>query len=136
MFYTKWSKIQLQGQIPELASAYTFNGGTAKSQGVEVAAEFRPVDDLTLSAVAAYIDAELTSTPGSGFPSASGDPLPLSSKYSASFSIDQRFHLSGATTGFVGATVAYVGDRYEAFPITPGQPQQRLQRPTGYSEPR
>ena len=125
IFYIDWSHIQLIGETPQQA-AYVFNGGSAKSQGIEVAAEFKPVDSFTISVSGAYTDAELTSNAGNGFPGASGDPLPYSSKWSGSVAAEQRFRISGSVTGFVGATVAYVGKRYEAFPAIPGAPQPSI----------
>jgi len=125
IFYIDWSKIQLIGETP-LQAAYVFNGGSAKSQGVEIAAEFKPVDSFTVSASGAYTDAELTSNAGNGFPGLSGDPLPYSSKWSGSVAAEERFRISGSVSGFVGATVAYVGKRYEAFPATPGGPQPSI----------
>jgi iron complex outermembrane receptor protein len=122
IFYINWSKIQLTGST-SAGFGYTFNGGKAKSQGVEIATEFKPVDSLTLSAAFAYIDATLTNNAGAGFPGVSGNSLPFSSKYSGSIAVDERFRITGSITGFVGASAAYVDKRYEAFPPTPGQPQ-------------
>jgi hypothetical protein len=51
----------------------------------------------------------------------SGDPLPYSSKVSGSIVAEKRFLISGSVSGFVGATAAYVGKRYEGFPGGPGQ---------------
>jgi outer membrane receptor protein involved in Fe transport len=115
VFYIDWSEIQLQGFFPGTFFGYTFNGGKAKSQGVEGELEFHPVEGLTISASAAYTDAKLTTTPGQGFPGMSGDPLPYSSKFTGSLSAEERFHVSDSVTGFVGATAAYVGKRYGAY---------------------
>ena len=125
VFYIDWSKIQLIGETPQQA-AYVFNGGAAKSQGIEVAAEFRPVDSFTIRTSGAYTDAQLTSNAGSGFPGVSGNPLPYSSKFSGSVAAEERFNISSSVSGFVGATVAYIGKRYEAFPAAPGAPQPSI----------
>jgi iron complex outermembrane recepter protein len=123
VFYIDWSNIQLTGTIPVVLTSYTFNGGKAKSEGVEFDAKFKPIDSLVLSATAAYVDAMLTNTAGQGFPGVSGDPLPFSSKYSGSLDAEDQFNISGAVSGFIGATGAYVGKRYEGFPPALGQPQ-------------
>jgi iron complex outermembrane recepter protein len=122
IFYIDWSKIQLGGTTSD-GFGYTFNGGKAKSQGVEIATDFKPVAGLTISAAAAYIDATLTNNAGEGFPGVAGNVLPFSSKYSASLSADQRFPIARSVNGFIGATAAYVGKRYEGFPPILGQPQ-------------
>jgi outer membrane receptor protein involved in Fe transport len=126
VFYIDWSKVQLTGITPVLLTTYTFNGGKAKSEGVEIATEFKPIEGLTLSATAAYIDAMLTNNAGNSFPGTSGNPLPFSSKYSASLSAEEQFHINGSVTGFIGTTAAYVGKRYEGFPPTLGQPQPSI----------
>src|SRR6202044_3407618 len=73
VFYIDWSKIQLTGIFYPLETTYFFNGGKARSDGTEIAIEFKPVEDLTISATAAYIDAELTETVGNGFPGIAGN---------------------------------------------------------------
>lgn len=126
IFYINWSNVQLTGVEPVVGTTYTFNGGKAKSQGIEFQTDFIPVEGLKLSATAAYTDATLTNTPGQGFPGVSGDPLPFSSKYNASLSADEQFNITGSLEGFVGATAAYVGSRYEGFPATLGEAQPRI----------
>jgi iron complex outermembrane recepter protein len=112
IFYIDWSQIQLGAVTP--LSAYTFNGGKAKSKGLEVAAQFTPVEGLTLGVAGAYTDAYLTTNSGNGL-GKPGDPLPYSSKYSASLSIDDRFKVARSVTAFVGATAAYVDTRHIAW---------------------
>jgi iron complex outermembrane recepter protein len=126
VFYIDWSKIQLTGLIPVLGTSYTFNGGKAKSQGIEFDTEFKPIEGLTLSATGAYTDATLTNNAGNGFPGSAGDSLPFASKYSASLSAQEQFHISGSVDGFVGATAAYVGKRFEGFPANLGQAQPSI----------
>jgi outer membrane receptor protein involved in Fe transport len=41
--------------------------------------------------------------------------LPYSSRFSGKFSLNQEFALPRSMTGFVGASVSYVGDRLGAF---------------------
>ena len=125
IFYIDWSKIQLIGETPQQA-AYVFNGGAAKSEGIEIAVEFRPVDSFAIRASGAYTDAQLTSNAGNSFPGVSGNPLPYSSKFSGSLEAEERFSISRAVSGFVSATVAHVGKRYEAFPAAPGAPQPSI----------
>ena len=122
VFYIDWSKIQLTG-VSGLGFTYTFNGGKAKSEGTELSIEFKPTAGLTLGVAAAYIDAVLVNDAGSGFPGVSGNWLPFSSRYSADFSVDEHFALTGTIQGFVGGDAAYVGKRYEGFPPSLGEPQ-------------
>jgi len=121
-FYVLWSKIQLTGMTAN-GFTYTFNGGRARSDGVELAMDFRPLQGLTIAGSFAYTNAELTNSAGAGFPGVSGDSLPFSSRYSASLSGEEKVALSSSVNGFVGATVAYVGKRFEGFPASLGEPQ-------------
>jgi iron complex outermembrane recepter protein len=116
LYYIDWKKIQLP-----LATAdgfgFTANEGRAKSQGLEISLESRPLTGLTLSAWTAWNDAELTES----FPISStvvgqsGDRLPYGSRFSGNFSANQQFLLWGDATGFVSGTVSYVGDRKGIF---------------------
>lgn len=123
VFDVTWRKIQLAVTDPVNQTYYILNGGDARSTGVEFAADFQPVEEFQISLAAAYTDAKLTSTTGNGFPGVDGDPLPFSSKFSASLTGEKRLRLSDSVTGFLGATAAYVGRRYEAFPASVGSPQ-------------
>jgi outer membrane receptor protein involved in Fe transport len=116
LYYIDWKDIQLQ--VFNGTSIYV-NGSRAKSQGVEFSVESRPRRGLTLAAWAAWNDAVLTQDfPNTGTANAvgsSGDRLPNSSRFSGALSLDQEFPLTGAMTGFVGATLSYFGDRRDVF---------------------
>jgi outer membrane receptor protein involved in Fe transport len=116
VFYVQWSRIQLLGLAPVSGLSYVFNGGRARSQGLELAAELKPMDGLTIRGNATYTDAILTNTAGNGYPGVAGDPLPYSSKYNGELAVDDRFPLVSSLSGFVGASVSCVGRRYEPFP--------------------
>ena len=117
VYYIDWRDIQLSLTAPVTGLSYNANGSSAKSQGVEISVESKPLPGTTLGAWVALNQAELTQ----GFPAASsaigsaGDPLPYSSRFSGSLSIDQEVVLTGRLTGIAGATVSYVGDREGAF---------------------
>lgn len=123
VYYIDWNDIQLE-QFASNGFAYTGNVGGAKSQGVELTVASHPANGMTLGGTFSYDDAVLTK----GFPAGSeyygvpGDRLPLTSSYSGSASIDQRFglaHVLPNAKGFAGAVVAYVGDRVGNFATTP-----------------
>ena len=122
VFYIDWSDIQLTAFTPA-QFPYLFNGGKARSEGVEEEIQFHPIESLSLNATVAYTAATLTSSSAPGFPGAPGNSLPYTSKWTGSLGAEQRFHISASTTGFVGASWAYVGKRYENYPQTLGAPQ-------------
>jgi outer membrane receptor protein involved in Fe transport len=106
---------------PNNHQAYNGNGGRAKSQGVELSVRATPVTGLTASAWVAWNDAKLSEALPAASPAvgADGDRLPDSSRFSGNVSIEDSFPLIGKLSGFVAATVSYVGDRAGVF-VTPG----------------
>jgi outer membrane receptor protein involved in Fe transport len=117
IYYIDWKDVQLQIRDTVNPSvAYTVNSGKARSEGVELALDIRPLDGLTVSASGAYNDAELTSVPPTITVAArSGDRLPYSARRSGSLSLDQEFHLTSNMIGFVAGDFIYVGDRKGRF---------------------
>jgi iron complex outermembrane receptor protein len=123
IYYIDWKDIQIQVYAPGTTSAYTTNGSRAKSQGVELSAESKPLTGLTIAAWVAWNDAALTEPfPLGPVYGVSGDRLPYSSRVSGNLSADQEFALAKSITGFVGASVSFVGDREGVFT---GSPQRQ-----------
>jgi iron complex outermembrane receptor protein len=129
IYYIDWRNIQIQGLIsPATRVNYKANGGAAKSQGVELALDFRPWDGMKIAAAGAWSLAALKQS----FPSilsvrgVDGDRLPFSSRFSGSVSADQEFPLSAlGVRGFVGIFESYVGDRVGPF-VAAGTPRADL----------
>ena len=117
VYYILWDAIQLPLRDPTTHLSYTGNGGQAKSQGVELSAEFKPVDHLTIATWGSWDKAVLTqalpttSTVTGGV----GDRLPDTSRLSGSLSLNEEFPIASQLTGFVGGTLSYVGDRVGVF---------------------
>jgi outer membrane receptor protein involved in Fe transport len=127
LYYINWNDIQLEAIDPVSHLSYTTNASRAKSQGVELSVQARPLTGLTVAAEGTYDDAVLTQT----FPAVvtlfgpSGARLPYTSRFSGSVSIDQKFPI-GSVTGSVGGLVSYVGDRLGGFAGTDSVPRQDL----------
>jgi outer membrane receptor protein involved in Fe transport len=105
---------------PVNGSTYVGNAAGAKSQGVELSIQSRPVSGLTIGAWVTYIDAVLTQTvPGAGIAGEiygfEGDRLPNTPRWSGNLSLDYNFPLGSDLRGFVGGALTYVGDRLDAF---------------------
>lgn len=117
-YYIDWKNVQIAALTPTGLS-YRGNDGRAKSQGVELSLEARPYDGLTVSAWIAVNDAKLTAVPPtSTLGGAPGDRLPYSSPFSGNLSLNQKFPLGTNTTGFIGGSLSYVGDRKGQFSQT------------------
>jgi outer membrane receptor protein involved in Fe transport len=121
LYYIDWKDIQLQLVDPTTQLNYFANAGRAKSQGVELTVESRPLAGLVIAAWGAWNDATLTQ----GFPSistaygVSGDRLPNSSRFSGRFSLDEEFRIARGATAFVGGAMSYVGNFLADFSGTP-----------------
>ena len=117
VYYINWKDIQLSLVNAQTGLGYTGNGSEAKSAGVELSVESKPITGMTVAAWVTLSDAELKEP----FPSTSsaygvsGDNLPYSSRFSGSLSLHQEFPLTSLLTGFFGGSVSYVGSREGEF---------------------
>ncbi len=123
VYHIDWKDIQITQSkqvTPVLRTNYTGNGARAKSQGVELSIESRPLRGLQIAGWVAYNDATLAQDLPLG-PSVGleGNRLPFSSRLSANLSVDGEFPLTATVKGFVGATASYAGDRVGIFQPTP-----------------
>jgi outer membrane receptor protein involved in Fe transport len=120
VYYINWKNIQLPLIYPVNGSTYVGNAAGAKSEGVELSAEARPVSDLTIGAWVSWNEAVLTQTvPGAGQNGEifgfSGERLPNTARISGNVSTTYDFPLTTDMKGFVGGALTYVGDRQDAF---------------------
>jgi iron complex outermembrane recepter protein len=121
IYYVDWKDIQLQAfaYYPNgaIASTYLTNGGTAKSQGIELSAELRPMQGLSLSGWISLNDAKLTQNlpPTSTAAGLDGDRLPYASRFSGNLAAQQNFKITDFLTAFVSGSVNYLGDRKDVF---------------------
>ncbi|MBS0419899.1 MAG: TonB-dependent receptor [Proteobacteria bacterium] len=118
LYYIDWKDIQISEAVD--VTGFVGNGGRAKSQGVELSVDSRPLPGLTVSGWISWNDAVLTEDlpPAAvlaGSSGASGDRLPLSGRVSGTLSIQQSFPLWQSATGFAGASVSYVDNRLGNF---------------------
>jgi iron complex outermembrane receptor protein len=121
VYYIDWKDIQLFLVDPVSGAGYFANGGKAKSQGVELSVQSKPVTGLTIGGWVAWNNAELTQNlpPSSVAAGQDGDRLPYSASFSGKLSAEQDFPLRDRLNGFVGAEVSYVSDRQGSFPTPP-----------------
>jgi outer membrane receptor protein involved in Fe transport len=115
VYYIDWKDIQVF--VAQAGNSFNSNGSRAKSQGVELSMDVKPLPGMTASAWVAWNDAELTEDPPAGafFFARPGDRLPYSSPFSGQISLDQEFSITSGVTGFAGASVSYVDERDDVF---------------------
>jgi outer membrane receptor protein involved in Fe transport len=124
-YYIEWKNIQIVVANNTNGIAYTSNGTAAKSQGLELSVEARPLQSLRLAAWVAWDEAVIkegfpvSAEVSPGLDTQPGDPLPYVPRFSAHASATQEFALPAGVTGFVGAQVSYVGDRKDSFTAPP-----------------
>ena len=136
-YYIDWNNFQVNvttNTSEGVQLGYTANAGNAKSQGVELSFEARPLQGLTIGAQGSYNDAKLTKDiPCCSVYGLKGDQLPYSMKFSGGLTVRQDIALSKDWIGFVGAEFSYIDSRpYEfvGFPSPGQQPAPRLVYPS------
>lgn len=116
-YYVDWRGIQFNFVDPHTGFTFLANGSAAKSDGVELSLDTKPMEGMTVAGWVAYDDAVLTQA----FPEnvidygAAGNRLPLSSQISASISAEQEFPLTDEWTAVAGGSANYIGERLGLF---------------------
>lgn len=123
-FYVDWSQIQLVSSV----SGFQFiaNGGKASSKGVEGSLTYRPVSGWVLGANGAYTDAKLESDAPAVIGGKAGDPLPNVPKWASTLFTDYSFPAFGDWTASVGASLRYVGSRYNSYSASTTAPNMLM----------
>jgi len=126
VYYIDWKDLQLKLFNATGTQGFTGNGGDAKSQGVELSVDARPLPGLTVAAWVTYDDAVITHPPTNSYVYlASGERLAYGSRFSGNISAEQSFPLGPRATGYVGGQLSYAGDRLGIFTGQPKTPAPR-----------
>jgi len=125
VYYISWKDMQIQLFDTAQNVVYTANAAQARSQGVEISVEAKPLRGLTVAGWVAWNSAELTralpaTAEGYG---TSGSKLPFSSPFTGNLSLDQEFPLGSSVTGSVGGSASYVGSRGGVFQASSDAPR-------------
>jgi iron complex outermembrane receptor protein len=121
LYRMNWKNVPFLLTVPDTVIQYTTNAGKAKSQGVELSVEARPMEGLRVAGWVNWDDAALTTTlpESSGLYGVPGSSLPYSIHFSGNLSVEEQFPLVRDLTGFVGGILSYVGQRTGDFTSTP-----------------
>jgi outer membrane receptor protein involved in Fe transport len=74
IYFIDWSDIQQAVTLGGCGSSFKANLGDATSKGLDIAAEFRPMDNLTLTLAAGYTDAQYAETVYAGLNTTTNPP--------------------------------------------------------------
>ena len=129
IYYIDWKDIQLN-LINPLGVSYNANGARAKSEGVELSVEARPLTGLTLTSWVWDGSSRSSSPPPIRQFGASGDRLPDAGRFSATPSFQQEFPLAREFRGFVGGALSYVGTEGTTASIFSTPPMRQYYAPT------
>ena len=114
-YHIKWKDIQLQANNPATTLPFQFNGGGARSDGVELAAEAWPWSGTMLAGWIVCNDAVLTDPIRIGAYAEPGERLPVGSRFSGHASLEHKFPVARDWSGFGAIEVSHVGDRKGPF---------------------
>ncbi len=112
-FHIDWKDIQVFGIVNNFG--INFNGGKAKSDGMEFTATMRPTPGFSVSVNGAYTDATLKDDTPPQVGGLAGDQLPYTPKYSIGANADYEWELGGETKAYVGASVRSLSKQPAGF---------------------
>lgn len=113
-YHIDWSNQQMNVNAHGTFN-YVANVGKTVTDGVELSTTYKPVQRLTLSGSANYIDARLAENlAGYGV---KGDREPLVPEWSFAALADYEQPLSAYLRGYLGGDVTYRSSTYSAFPL-------------------
>jgi iron complex outermembrane recepter protein len=117
VYYIDWRNIQLQVAQADTEFTYFTNASKARSQGLELSSQARPIKGLTISGWVAFNDAKLVNDlpPDSSVIGTAGDRLPFSGRFSGNLSVQQEWSLNDRASVFAGASVTYTDNRQDVF---------------------
>jgi len=112
-FHINWKNIQIFTVVSGFG--VNANGRTAKSDGLELTAGFRPVPGLDLSLNGAYTNARLTADTPPSVGGRNGDQLPFTPKLSAALNGDYHWQVASGTTAHVGASLRHLSGQTATY---------------------
>ena len=117
VYYTDWSKIQQQVNLPTCGFQFIGNVGAAEIKGAELAVEAAITDALTLGGTASYTDAEITES-SPGVSAQVGQSVLDTPEWMGNVYGDFKFQLSQTMDATLRAEYQYRGSSLRQFDTT------------------
>lgn len=108
-FHIDWEDIQLFTRVNNFG--VNINGGSAKSDGIELTLTARPTNALSMSLNGAYTDAQLEDDTGPLVGGAKGDRLPFTPEYSIGANAEYEWPVGAQATAYVGGGLRYLSEQ-------------------------
>ena len=116
-YQIKWSDIQQNITLPTCGFNFTGNAGTATSKGGELEISYLPIEGLTVSTVAGFVDAVITqAAPGSGVQP--GQAVEESPRWTGAGDVEYRHNVGNGYEGFARFTTTITSYAYTYFDRT------------------
>jgi outer membrane receptor protein involved in Fe transport len=117
VFKINWTDMQIGLNTPDGRVGYAFNAGRATSKGLEISANYWPIDALHLGMNAAYTDSFTTeAVPAVNI--VAGERLPVP-KWTAAATLDCRLGTFHEWISHVDGEWRYIASQYTTFPTFP-----------------
>src|SRR5690606_30471517 len=117
VYFTDWSKIQQQVNLPTCGFQFVGNVGAAEIKGAELAIEAAITDRLTLGGTASYTDAEITKS-APGVSAQVGQSVLDTPEWMGNVYGDYRFPLGQSMEAVLRAEYQYRGSSLRQFDTT------------------
>src|SRR5690606_19718621 len=117
VYYTDWSKIQQQVNLPTCGFQFIGNVGAAEIKGVELAVEAAITDGLTLGGTASYTDAEIAES-APGVSAQVGQSVLDTPEWMGNIYGDYKFQLGQTMDATLRAEYQYRGSSLRQFDTT------------------
>jgi len=119
VFYYDYKNKQMRGKLNDAVFGVLdalVNVPESEIQGAELSMAYLPIENLTLSMAATYVDSEITEYTGvafnGGIEDFTGSSIPFSPDLSFSAAAEYSFEVSQNWEGFVGGNLNYNDDTY------------------------
>jgi len=115
-YYNDWKDLQVPVVVAQGVRALV-NGGTARSEGIELSLTYLPIDALTLQLSAGYVDAKFTQDVA-GINIQDGDKIPNVPETTVSASAAYRWPMMDGVNGFARIGAQYVSERTDTINLS------------------
>lgn len=116
VYRADWDNIQFQVRPVGSPSSFYANAGEARVEGLEIEAQLRPTDALTLSTAITLNRARLTDANGArgslGTPLSDGNQLPGTPDFQISNTIEYRVSIGADASSFIRLDHRYFGENF------------------------